>query len=70
MLGLTVISSNSVTEGGAQIVIAKQACTWKSVVGLTVKTIENPGIDYTIRAWEVGQIQVTDINAICKITGV
>lgn len=70
LLGLTVISSNSVTEGGAQVVVAKEACTWKQVVGLTVKTIDDPGIKYTIRAWEVGQIQVVNADAICKITGV
>ena len=70
LLGLTVISSNSVTDGGAQVVIAKEALTWKSVVGLTVKTIEDPGVKYTIRAWEVGQIQVVNSNAICKITGI
>lgn len=70
LLGLTVISTNSVTEGGCQVVVGKEACTWKSVVGLTTKTIEDPGIKYTIRAWEVGQIQVVNPNAICKITGV
>lgn len=70
LLGLTVISSNAITDGGAQIVIAKEACTWKSVVGLSVKTIEDPGINYKIRAWEVGQIQVVNANAICSITGV
>jgi hypothetical protein len=70
LLGLTVISSNSVTEGGAQVVIAKEALTWKSVVGLTVQSIEDPGIKTTIRAWEVGQIQVPNPDAICKITGV
>ena len=70
LLGLTVISSNSVTEGGAQVVIAKEALTWKSVVGLTVNTIDDPGIKTTIRAFEVGQIQVPNPDAICKITGV
>ncbi len=70
MLSLTIISSNSVTEGGAQIVIAKEACTWKSVVGLTVVTIDDPGIKTTIRAFEVGQIQVKNPDAICSITGV
>ncbi len=70
LLGLTVISSNAVTVGGAQVVIAKEACTWKSVVGLTVKTIEDPGIKTTIRAWEVGQIQVVNADAIGSITGV
>jgi len=70
LLGLTVVSSNSITEGGAQVVIAKEACTWKSVVGLSVKTIEDPGVKFTIRAWEVGQIQITNADAICSITGV
>lgn len=68
--GLTVISSISVTDGGAQVVIAKEALTWKSVIGLTVTTIDDPGIKTTIRAWEVGQIQVVNPNAICKITGI
>ena len=70
IVGLTIISTNSVTEGGAQVVIAKEACTWKSVVGLTVNTIEDPGIKWTIRAFEVGQIQVVNPDAICSITGV
>lgn len=70
LLGLTIISSNSVTDGGAQVVIAKEALTWKSVVGLTAVTIYDPGIKYTIRAFEVGQIQVVNPDAICKITGV
>ena len=70
LLGLTVISSNTVTDGGAQIVVGKEACTWKSVVGLTTKVIDDPGIKKTIRAWEVGQIQITNPDAICSITGV
>ncbi len=70
LLGLTVISSNSVTEGGSQIVVAKEACTWKSVVGLAVVTIDDPGVKTTIRAWEVGMIQIVNADAICSITGV
>jgi len=70
LLGLTIISSNTVTEGGAQIVIGKEACTWKQVAPLTVNTIDDPGIKQTIRAFEVGQLQVTNPDAICKITGV
>ena len=70
LLGLTTISTNSITAGTAHIVIAKEACTWKSVVGLTVKTIDDPGIKTTIRAWEVGQIQIVNPDAICHITGV
>lgn len=70
LLGLTVISSNSVTLGGAQVVVGKEALTWKQVAGLTVTTIPDPGIKTTVRAYEVGQIQVVNANAICKITGV
>jgi len=70
LLGLTVVSANAVTEGGAQIVIGKEALTWQSVVGLTTVTIVDPGVKYTIRSWEVGQIQVPNPDAICTITGV
>ncbi len=70
IVGLTVLVTNSVTEGGAQVVVAKEAATWKSVVGLTVETINDPGIKTTIRAWEVGQIQIVNPDAICSITGV
>lgn len=70
LLGLTVISSNSVTDGGAQVVIGKEACTWKQVVPLTVMTIDDPGVKQTVRAFEIGQVQVTNPDAICKITGI
>lgn len=70
LLGLTVISSNAVTDGGAQVVIGNEAMTWKSVAPLTVNTIDDPGIKQTIRAYEVGQLQVTNPDAICKITGI
>ena len=70
LLGLQVVVSTSITEGGAQVVIAKEACTWKSVVGLKVHSIEDPGVKWTIRAYEVGQIQTTSPDAICSITGV
>ncbi|MBU1054035.1 MAG: hypothetical protein KKC46_09420 [Proteobacteria bacterium] len=70
LLNLTVISSNVITEGGSQIVIAKEALTWKQVVGLTTVTIKDPGVKTTVRSWEVGQIQVPNVDAICKITGI
>lgn len=70
LLGLQVLVTNSVTEGGAQVVVGKEACTWKSVRGLTTETINDAGVKKTIRAWEVGQLQVTNPDAICKITGV
>jgi hypothetical protein len=70
ILGLTIISTNTATEGTVHVVIAKQSLTWKSVVELTVNTIYDPGVKYTIRAFQVGQAQVVNPLAICSITGV
>lgn len=66
--GLNIIVSNTVTADEALIVIGQRAATWKSAVALTSKVIENEGIDFTIRSWEIGQVQVTDPEAIHKIT--
>lgn len=55
------------TPDKAYIVIAKEALTWKTVVPLTTMTIVDPGIKKTIRAWELGQVQVVVPNAICRI---
>ena len=68
-LGLEWVSSNSITEGGAQIVIGKP-CNWKAVFPLTTHMADDPGIKKTIRAWELGQIQVVEPDAICSITGI
>lgn len=70
LLNLTVISSTNVTEGGAQVVVGKEALTWQSVSGLKTITIPDPGIKKTIRSWEVGHIQVPNPDAMCLITGV
>jgi hypothetical protein len=55
------------TPDKAYVVIAKEAMTWKTVVPLTTMTIEDPGVKKTIRAWELGQIQVVVPNAIARI---
>ena len=68
MCGLTVKVSNSVTADEAMVMVPKIAGTWKQVSALTVKSIEDPGIKWTIRAWELGVTQVTNPNACCKIT--
>jgi hypothetical protein len=66
--GLKIIVSNVVTVDRALIVIAKECGTWKSASGLTVHTIVDKGIKYTIRAYEMGVCQATTPNAICTIT--
>ena len=67
LLGLSIIVSNSVTADYAAVVIAKEACTWKEAKPLTVETIEDPGIKYTIRAWSVGCAQLKNPEAVCLI---
>jgi hypothetical protein len=66
--GLKIIVSNAVTTDNVIVGISKEMGSWKSAAGLTVKTIDNPGIDYKIRAWEVGVCQITNPEAICVIT--
>lgn len=67
-LGLTIIVSNNVTADQAMVVIGQECGTWQSAAGLNVRSIENPGVGWEVRAWEVGVLQVTDPNAICTIT--
>ena len=67
--GGKIIRSNSVTANQVILIIGQRACTWKTAVPLTTTTIEEPGIKYTIRAWEIGQLQVHDPEAIHVITG-
>jgi len=68
LLSLKILVSNSVTADEAIILVAKESGTWKSAAPLTVVTIEDPGVKFTIRAWEVGVTQITNPNAICKIS--
>lgn len=66
--GLKIIVSNVVTADSAMVCIAKECGTWKSAKGLTTHTIPDPGVKYTIRAYEMGVCQATTPNAICTIT--
>lgn len=68
LLGAKVIVSNSVTADKALMCIAKECATWKQVVPLTVVTINDPGVKWTIRAWEIGHTQLTNPEAVCLIT--
>ena len=66
--GLKIIVSNSVDADEAMIIVGQEAATWKSASPLKTHTIEDPGIKYTIRAWEVGITMVTNPEAIHVIT--
>ena len=67
ILGLTIIVSNSTTADKAYVIIAKESMTWQAAAPLTVKSIDDPGIKTTIRAFEVGVVQVVNPLAICVL---
>ena len=69
ILGLKVLVSNNVTADFAAVVCGKEAATWKSVSPLQTVTIEDPGIGYTIRSWEVGACQLKNPEAVCLLSG-
>ena len=66
--GLNMLVSNSITADKAIVGVGKICGTWKEAVPLTVVTIPDPGVNYTIRAWEIGVCQLTNPEAICLIT--
>ena len=68
LLGLKVIRSTSITADEACVIIGKEAITWKQAHPLTVHTIEDPGVKWTIRAWTVGVAQLNNPNAKSVIT--
>ena len=68
LLGLKVLVSNNVTADYAMVCIGQEAGTWKEVQPLTTKTIENPGIGFTIRSFEIGAAQLRNPKAVCLIS--
>jgi hypothetical protein len=66
--GLKIIVSNSITADEAMVIIGNRAATWKSAAPLTTAVMEDKGVKFTIRAWQIGQVQVTDPEAIHVIT--
>ena len=69
IVGLKIIVSNSVVAGECMIVMGQRAATWKSVVPLTSAVMEDKGIKFTLRSWEIGHIQITDTEGLYTITG-
>ena len=70
IVGLTIIESVNVSEDEAMIVMGQRAATWKSVVPLTSAVIEDKGIKFILRSWEIGHIQITDPQALYTITNI
>ena len=65
--GLTIIKSNSVTRDYAMVIKGQEAATWKEASPLKTETIYDPGVKYTIRAWEVGVCQLVNPKAVTLI---
>lgn len=68
LLGVTIVETNSVPADFALMLIPKICGTWKAVTPLTVLTIYDEGIKYTIRAFEMGVTQLTNPKAVCIIS--
>jgi len=68
LTGLKIMVTEAVTADQAYIVVAQEAGTWQQAVPLTVEQIRDPGVKTTIRAWELGVLQLVQPNAVCKIT--
>lgn len=67
--GLKIIVSNSVLADEAMIVFGNRAATWKQAIPLTSAIIEDKGISFQIRSWEMGHIEVTDPEGLYTIDG-
>lgn len=67
LLGLKVLVSQNVTADYAAVVVGKEAATWREAQALKTITIENQGISYTIRAWEIGVCQLKNPEAMCLL---
>jgi len=66
--GLKIIVSNAVDADEACVIVGGLAATWKSAAPLSTVIMEDPGIKFTIRAWEIGVCQITNPEAIHIIT--
>ena len=66
--GVQIIKSKSIPADSALMLKAKICGTWKAVTPLTIITIYDAGIKYTIRAFELGVTQLTNPKAVCLIS--
>ena len=66
--GLKIIVSNSVDADEACIIKGQEAVTYKVAQPLKVALIEDSGVKWQVRAWEIGITQVTNPEAIDIIT--
>jgi hypothetical protein len=68
LAGLKIVVSNAVTADQAYVLQGQKAVVWQEAAPLKVFQVKEDGIKTTISAFEMGVAQVTNPNAICKIT--
>lgn len=66
--GVTVVVSENADTDYAAMWIPDRAATWKTFMGITATTMEDPGIGVKIRVWEEGECLLTDPKAVHLIT--
>jgi len=69
LAGIELRVSNSVTASNALILVPQRAATWKQLVPLQTHVEEEKFKNVTVRAVELGVLQVTDPLAAVLITG-
>jgi len=67
---LSLYVSPVITNDKVLVGMAKKCATWKQTQPLTVDVIIDPQKKYTIRASEIGIVQLTDPEALCLLTNV
>lgn len=67
-LGLNFLVSQAVTADEAMVAVSKVCGNWFALQGLKSVKTEDPGVSFTIRAWEFGVPAVVQPYALAKIT--
>lgn len=68
LLTARIVVSNNTVADNALLFVPQRACTWKTFVPITARSIEEVGIGTKIRVWEEGEAILTDPKAVCLIT--
>lgn len=69
MAGMRIIESKNCATSRALVLVPKRCAIWKETFPLSTITKEDPYKSTTIRAAEMGVLQLTDPKAVCVICG-
>lgn len=68
VVGLTVLVTNSMTADKALVLVGQECGTYQVVDEFKVVSIEDAGVKWTIRAWEIGITQLISPKAVTLLT--